>query len=218
MSDVYIRVGYTKNNTDNDMLIERSSSSATDEEIIENFVQNNDIDYLNSSTIDEQLENIENVSVDKNFLPKVYKQKKVSNSIDKYTSELKNLILTEEIETGKITKSEMYIKNLLDTSIAEGQIVINSIYHNAVIEQDNYTITSILYLIAQVPYESICPIGPTLASAAITLGDRNITKYAIMTFEYWKDPSAIKYLNEISIDSKWIKKYKEKVIARLQKG
>ncbi len=129
------------------------------------------------------------------------------------TRKFLSIIDDDIFEFGYISKSEIFIKNLIKNNPSEIKLWLNEIFLKYF--NDVNTTTAILHVISHLEYEIIKPTGPTIAIAATRHKDVTVRDCAIRAFENW-GPCSLIYLKSLHFEEKWLMDYMNQVITDLE--
>jgi hypothetical protein len=132
----------------------------------------------------------------------------------KFTGKLLNLILTEDFEYGTVSKSELLIKEQLESNSAATKLWLNNIYLKQF--KSPAILVGILRIISRFPQKTFEPVGQTIAIASLSHKNEEVAETAIRIFENWGGATSLEILQNIEIKSQWIENYRNAVIKDIE--
>ncbi|MEG9198754.1 hypothetical protein [Lactococcus lactis] len=132
---------------------------------------------------------------------------------------LKNILCTENFESGIESNAETFIRALLKKDKTLAQQLISNLFYNSFGQKNNKDIEILIGILNIISHLEInnkdYSMLKVIALAAISHKNDDVKDYAVQCFENWNDPSDISTLKNIQSQASWLQNYIDKVIKSL---
>ncbi len=191
----------------------------------------NDKNVVNVNTDEEKETNNSNFDFS-NFSEK-YKTKKVEQRkhiflkefieekitkeelIEEKINELIQVIKEDVFESGEISESEDYIREIADEIDLDFSLqILNKAYTKYF--SNSHIMRGILHIISHFEYEEVDPIGVSIAIGSISHKNIFVVDFAIKAFENWNNKKSLVILKSIDGRADWLNDYIGKVIKNIE--
>lgn len=117
-------------------------------------------------------------------------------------------------EYGFSSQAENFLNNYLSIIGPLAREWINEIYLENIKNEE--MIVGLLRVISHLPYESLYPVGMTIAAASLSHQSNRVKENGIRAFENWEDKRSIVLLEVIECSDPSLRKYRDQVIQDLR--
>lgn len=132
---------------------------------------------------------------------------------------LKNILCTENFESGIESNAEIFIRTLLKKDKILAQKIISDLFYNSFGEKTNKDtdiLIGILNIISHIEINNKdYSMLKVIAIAAIAHKNDDVKDYAVQCFENWSNPGDVSILKNIQSQASWLQNYIDKVIKDL---
>lgn len=133
--------------------------------------------------------------------------------IQENAGQLTALLRMEDVESGIINPSELFVKRALNENKILALQMINKVYFDNL--GNSHIQIGVLHLSSYIDYKIAYPTLQTMAFAALSDCDDDVKDYAVRCYAYWNHPDGIRALNTIRSDAEWLQNYINDVIRSL---
>jgi len=133
--------------------------------------------------------------------------------IQEKSSALHSLLITEEVESGIASQSEIFARKAIEDNRMLALQMINQVYIENV--GNAHVQIGILHLSSHLDYSVGFPTLQTIALAALNDKNDDVKDYAVRCYENWNHIDGMRVLKTIHTDTKWLQDYIDDVIDSL---